>query len=89
MDNSTATIPISKFIRSEDESSDDEAILYNPKRMMENKKDKYFMTFGDKQQKSTAFEWSKLSQIICNKRDKAYNRFLGKVNLLREAQSPK
>lgn len=50
--------------------------------MLDNKNQRFYMTFNDKKRRSMEFMWNRLSGIICNKRPKEYSKFMKKIEVM-------
>eukprot|EP00347_Sterkiella_histriomuscorum_P022038 403331903 len=78
------------FTQDSTQSQDQEdEIVVNPNKMLDNQNQRFFMTFNDKnKRRSMEFVWNRLSGIICNKRPKEYTKFMKKVEVMQNAMKP-
>ena len=47
------------------------------------------MSFNGNTRKNMTIQWNRLSDIICSKRPKEYNKFLRKIQIMQKVLTPK
>ena len=64
-----------------DLSSDEDEILYKPSKMLENRKERYFMNFNPEHENYNKAQahWARLSFIICQSKGREYKKFIKKI----------
>ncbi len=70
-------------------SSDEEEIVYNPKKMLENSKQRFYMSFSQPKRRNIQQMWNRLSDIICSPREREFSKFLNKVQVMQKLATPK
>lgn len=63
--------------------------MYNPKKMLENKKQRFHMSFSEPKRRNIQQMWHRLSDIICSPRERDFSKFIAKVELMQKIATPK
>ncbi|CDW85852.1 UNKNOWN [Stylonychia lemnae] len=80
---------IENQVKFQQDSSEDDEIIYNPKKMLDNPNERFYMSFNRNKRKNMTIQWNRLSDIICSKRCKEYNKFLNKIKFMQKVLTPK